>query len=106
MEVAMKKISRRHFLALVLGSGAATTARLGWARADSTDALEKWRQLSPEKREQLRARWKVFKGMSPEKRRKLKAAFERWRAMDPERRQRLRENFRRWRQMSPDRRRK
>ncbi len=64
--------------------------------------LERWRQMSPEERQDLKKRYRRWKSLSPEKKTELRQKLETWRGLAPEQKDSVRRNFRRWRNLSPE----
>src|SRR5580692_4783157 len=98
-------MNRRKFLTLLsLSAGIysidqVTGANLALAQnstASPIDNKTRWKNLTPEQRQELRERWQKFKGMSPEEQAKLKQAWQSFKVMPPEKQQRIRENFKHW----------
>ncbi len=70
--------------------------------AGETEAARaRWEKLSPERRAELRARWKRFKELSPEKRTDLKKRWDRFSGLPPAERKALKRQWETFRQLPP-----
>lgn len=84
--------------------GAKRLARLGPAeRAEAVQRLLFWRELSGERRDQIRERYEIYKSLSPAEQRRLKENFRHFNRMNRDRRQKMRA---RYRDMTPEQRRR
>lgn len=68
------------------------------AKNSSEDAHKRWKQLSPEEREDIRARREQYESLSPTERQKIRETHERYQKLSPEQRRELQEKWRQQRQ--------
>lgn len=71
------------------------------AASQEEEALERWRQMSPQEKQELRNRYQRWKSLAPEEREELRKKFEIWRGMTPDEKKVIRRNFERWRNLPP-----
>jgi hypothetical protein len=98
---------------------------LGRSQGDANDPVrqrirERWKNLSPEQKQQIREFSKNAKSMTPEQRREamnqlpffrdltpeenqvLQKRLQRFKGMDPDKRKKMMENYERWQKMTPE----
>jgi Zn-dependent oligopeptidase len=96
-------MNRRESMQLILGSLGLLIVSPQNLFADakvSSEALEKWKALSPEQREKMRERFRKFKGLSFEQRQRLIQNSKRFAGMSPEQRQRILKNHERFEKLT------
>ncbi len=69
------------------------------SRQRMLDHAQRWKDMSPQQREQARKGMRRFERMNPEQREQARALFMRMRGMPPEQREQLRQQ---WKQMTPE----
>ncbi len=74
------------------------------ADSEQQERIERWNNLEPEEREELRRRYRRLQRASPQERRALSSRLEQFRSLSPAEQKQMRKNHRRWKQFSPERR--
>jgi hypothetical protein len=73
------------------------------ADSEQQERIERWNNLEPEEREELRRRYRKLQQASPGERRELRRRLEGFRSLSPEKQQQMRRNHQRWSEFSPER---
>jgi len=65
------------------------------------EGLRKWRQLPPQRRDELEHAYARYRRLPPDQRDKVMRRYRQFEQLPPEQRERILANYRRWQQMTP-----
>ncbi|MEJ5300894.1 MAG: DUF3106 domain-containing protein [Thermodesulforhabdaceae bacterium] len=66
------------------------------------DRYQRWEQLSPREREELRQRWRRYQNLPPREQQLIQKRYEEWKQLPPEDQRYIREKLKRWEELTPE----